>query len=864
MAENGGNIKLQVGYEVNKSSEQLVQNSIERIKSKSKGVQTAFTNAFSKIGSAIKSTISIAAVAVTAVLAGIAKISSSAMAAYKVQAEAETKLQTIMRQRMGATDAQIDKIKELTKEYQKLGLVGDEVAAAGMAQLSMFISNASTLEKLLPNFENALVGLYGMDASTGNAQSLATAMGKALSQGKTTGLAKIGIVFTEAEQKAFALGNEIERANMLSAKLQKTFGNVNSELAKTPTGRIAQLKNSISDVMELFGEAFTNVFAAFVPMLQTIVGWLDAIAQKLVQISQLIYTAFGGVIKKAGGGGVADTLSEIAEGYEEVGGAAGGAKESVASFDNVVQLADSSGGGGGAGGSAFDLAELDMQNSALEKTEGIIDSIGKKIKDYFSKPLFDMSAIKANLKSIGSSAKEILEGVQPSAERMMQSFANSIKTRAETVFLVGKSVVTALTGGIAQWLDEGKERITASWSRIFESFANAFDNISEITTNIGSLLSNFFELESVRNAIANAFTAVEEAFTGTVELISRIFEETTNFINQLISDNYADIEEFLAGIGELLENTTSLIRTVVHDVFTSILEKFNKYVKPVFERLLEGTNKIVKAVLGAWNGSIQPLLMIVIDSLKKLWSDHIKPFVDKVLDLVGVFISFCATIYNKVIAPIVGFVMDYMVPYISAGLSMIWGFVEGLLGDIFDAVGGLIEFIKGTLQLLDGILNGDTEAIVEGLKSIYHGLVTYIANAFTSIVNAIIGALNGVIRAANRIKIPGTDVGVNISEIPTWQPQLAEGGIVYKPTDFGNFTAGEAGAEAIVPLQNSSYTKILASEIVKGLKDAGFGGGDTYNIENAFGDDRSMERLVNKIEEVKQKKEARKGAVVYG
>ena len=115
-----------------------------------------------------------------------------------------------------------------------------------------------------------------------------------------------------------------------------------------------------------------------------------------------------------------------------------------------------------------------------------------------------------------------------------------------------------------------------------------------------------------------------------------------------------------------------------------------------------------------------------------------------------------------------------------------------------------------------------------------------------------------------KIKIPGTDVGVNIEEIPRWSPKLADGGIVYRETNFGNFIAGEAGAEAIVPLENSEYTKVLAREIVNGIVEAGIGGGDTYNIENAFGDERTMERLVGKIIDTKKRMDARKGVIAYG
>ena len=149
------------------------------------------------------------------------------------------------------------------------------------------------------------------------------------------------------------------------------------------------------------------------------------------------------------------------------------------------------------------------------------------------------------------------------------------------------------------------------------------------------------------------------------------------------------------------------------------------------------------------------------------------------------------------------------------------------------------------------------------MVSIFKGLFNSIVSIFTSIVNTIISAVNGVIRTINKMDIPGKDLGLTIPEVPKWKPQLADGGIVYRQTDFGDFIAGEAGAEAIVPLENSGYTKTLAREIVKGMVDAGLGG-TTYQIENAFGDERSMERLVNNIDAKMKQINARKGVIAYG
>ena len=118
----------------------------------------------------------------------------------------------------------------------------------------------------------------------------------------------------------------------------------------------------------------------------------------------------------------------------------------------------------------------------------------------------------------------------------------------------------------------------------------------------------------------------------------------------------------------------------------------------------------------------------------------------------------------------------------------------------------------------------------------------------------------------NKIEIPGTDVGVNIRELSRWTPpKFAEGGIVYRETNFGDFIAGEGSkAEAIVPLENSRYTKVLASEIVKGMVEAGVIGGDTYNFSSVYMDKKGLEQLTRDVNSVNRQFNARKGVVSYG
>ena len=96
--------------------------------------------------------------------------------AYAVQEVAETKLATVMQQRMGATDAEIQSIKELASAQQEIGVIGDEVQLSGAQQIATFLNEKASLETLIPAMNNLLAQQKGLNASTGDAVQVGNLM----------------------------------------------------------------------------------------------------------------------------------------------------------------------------------------------------------------------------------------------------------------------------------------------------------------------------------------------------------------------------------------------------------------------------------------------------------------------------------------------------------------------------------------------------------------------------------------------------------------------------------------------------------------------------------------------------------------
>lgn len=188
----------------------------------------------------------------------IVNFSKECFEAYSNQLQQEQKLTEIMRSRIGATDAEIESVRALASAQQKLGVVGDEVALAGAQQLATFARNTDTINTLIPAMENLAVQQNGVNVTSGNMVSIANLMGKAL-QGQVGALSRVGISFTEAQEKVLKYGTEQERAATLAQVITDNVGNMNEVLAQTPEGKIQQLKNTLGDLQETLGAALAPV-----------------------------------------------------------------------------------------------------------------------------------------------------------------------------------------------------------------------------------------------------------------------------------------------------------------------------------------------------------------------------------------------------------------------------------------------------------------------------------------------------------------------------------------------------------------------------------------------------------------------------
>lgn len=206
-----------------------------------------------------------------------------------------------------------------------------------------------------------------------------------------------------------------------------------------------------------------------------------------------------------------------------------------------------------------------------------------------------------------------------------------------------------------------------------------------------------------------------------------------------------------------------------------------------------------------------------------------------------------------------------------------------ILGDLLNAFFKSVEQIwrgikgifSGIIDFIAGIFTGNWERAWEGVKSIFKGIWDTFAgiaktpiNMIIGLINTMIRAINTAIRGINTLKwdvpdwvplIGGQRWGFNIPELGS-VPYLAKGGILDSPTLA---MVGEAGKEAVVPLENNTGgLDLLANKLLERMPQGGnsnnSGNGD-LTVQLVISDTKLGEVMIRSF----RKLERRTGKAIF-
>ena len=173
--------------------------------------------------------------------------------AYAAQESAETRLAQAMRNTMGASEEEIQSIKNLAEEQQRLGIVGADVQLAAAQELATYLEFSDSLKTIIPVLNDMIAQQLGFGASAESATQIATMLGKVMN-GQTEALSRYGYKFDDAQKYILKFGDESERAAVLAEVVSQSVEGMNEAMAQTPSGRIQHTADAIGDIKVKIGQ----------------------------------------------------------------------------------------------------------------------------------------------------------------------------------------------------------------------------------------------------------------------------------------------------------------------------------------------------------------------------------------------------------------------------------------------------------------------------------------------------------------------------------------------------------------------------------------------------------------------------------
>lgn len=272
-----------------------------------------------------------------------------------------------------------------------------------------------------------------------------------------------------------------------------------------------------------------------------------------------------------------------------------------------------------------------------------------------------------------------------------------------------------------------------------------------------------------------------------------------------------------------------------------LLDLWNEYGKPLVDNIGEFVTTTIALFQSIWDNVLAPIIEPFLETLSWLWDNHIKGMIKTIGEFIMKLVNGALEIYNKFIAPVVMWLLDKLQPAFAFIGSLVSGVMGTILGVISDVVGGVFKVLGGLVDFITGIFTGNWKKAWNGVKNIFKGIIDGIAGIFKAPINLIIDGINAFIGGLNKIKIPDWvpvvgGKGFHISKIP----KLAQGTVVDKPTIA---MIGEAGKEAVIPLENNTgWITELANQL-----NGKTGGGQPIQLVVKIGEDTILDKLIDGV-----------------
>lgn len=489
----------------------------------------------------------------------------------------------------------------------------------------------------------------------------------------------------EALLRSTLNGLYMDAANIYEANNQKLLA-LNESQARLDTAMAAAgsavqpLQTAVNNLGAAFFTALKPAIDAIVPPLVTFVNWITKAVQAVLSLFGVVSGSsasveaigdIGGSVAAAAGGmgDAASGAGDLSKGLGSAAKAAEKVKRSVMGFDelNILPSGSSVSGGSGGGGSAGG-GSSGAPGYASPGSGG------------------------------GLGAMAFTAEVQ--------------ETESKTGGLIGR--LKGMFAGLGDVFAPSVEAWRGAWGTVRDAFkeslphyTNGAREIAAAFEGLGGYLVNDFVPEVVNSFSVNLAPVVGDVFGFAIVEGAKAFEHVGGVINKVTQDYIIPALDF---IKQTTTDTFDIIGAKWEEHGAPLLESFSG----VFESLRGHFDNAYNALLPLW----EYILQVAGDA----WDNGLKPLVDKVVDAVLVITTELNNFYNKVLAPIIDWILKNIVPVVVDVAKSVLKTTGELIKSVSKSLGGVITTTKGIIQFLVGVFTLDWRKAWDGIKNIFKGI----------------------------------------------------------------------------------------------------------------------------------------------
>ncbi len=486
------------------------------------------------------------------------------------------------------------------------------------------------------------------------------------------------------------------------------------------------------------------------------------------------------------------------------------AKNGVASFDklNVItqNKSNSDTSGSASGGSA---GAIKAQSTVQKSAGGMADSFKQVFANLYEESGFkdfvdnlqeginkvDWGAIAHNFRSVLGDLKPIAETAFGEMQKVGKSAFGALGSALGAFITVGGKSVQTASGGIAKWLSKDKGKIQDFIKTIGDNFSRGFDNISRFFGKLGDVAGGSIDRMRPRmeTSISNLLSGLTDFAGGVGEVVSGAFETATQSLAEWVENDGTVIGEWFDSLQTMAADTYDTLGMLFGGIGTVISDWWNGDAgQTVFQAVCDMFLNIGTTLMNVWNQWVMPIWNAAVGIVQSAWNKFLQPVFSKLLSYFSALGGAITTVWNNYLSPLVNFIVNILHP----AFVTVFDGIKATFKAVFSTIGGIVSTFLGSLanlttfltNVFQGNWEGAWQSISDFFTTIWNGLQVIIAAP----VNFIIDGLNSLIDGLNCISfdIPdwvpflgGKHFGFDIAHIPNIPvPELATGGLVTAPT----------------------------------------------------------------------------------